>query len=420
MTNIDIDSPFSNRTAVEALRNGVPNGKAVDILGSNQPSAETQFRDLLNSDFPEEHWVDTPRSLMISGDFGTGKSHLLEYFKHLALSENYICSMISVSKETPFNKLGTVFKSAIDEGIVPNNVGHMINEISILLNYQSREYVNFFQWVNNQDEGDIHQIFPASVAVNEHSPDLEIASKMRNFWAGEKLLQSDINSGLDIIKQKQNYKFRAPAQKLLEPQRLRFVLELIKAAGYKGWVVLIDEFETISSYSILQRAQSYAELARWLGLIPNEVYPGLVTVVSISDDYQLSILEEKGDRDTVVPRLRAKNDDAGAAKAKAGMAAISERLTLDEVDEITINSTLEQIRVLYEKSYGWATPPFESSSQANAGYQRRMRYKIRSAISQWDLKRLFPEINPEIVVEEFKLGYEEDKAMESIEEATND
>jgi len=416
MTNIDIDSPFSNRTAVEALRNGVPNGKAVDILGSNQPLAETQFRDLLNSDLPEEHWVDNPRSLMISGDFGTGKSHLLEYFKHLALSENYICSMISVSKETPFNKLGTVFKSAIDEGIVPNNVGHMINEISILLNYESREYVNFFQWVNNQDEGDIHQIFPASVAVNEHCPDLEIASKMRNFWAGEKLRQSDIRSGLNMIGQSQNYKFRAPSQKILEPQRLRFVLELIKAAGYKGWVVLIDEFETISSYSILQRAQSYAELSRWLGLIPNEVYPGLVTVVSISDDYQLSVLEEKGDRDKVVPRLHAKNDDAGAAKARVGMAAISERLTLDEVDETTVNNTMEQIRVLYEKSYGWNTPPFESSSQASAGYQRRMRYKIRSAISQWDLKRLFPEINPEIVVEEFKPGYEEDKAMEFTEE----
>ena len=419
MTNIDIESPFSNRTAIEALRNGVPNGKAVDILGSNQPIAEAKFQDLLDSNVSDEHWIDNSRSLVISGDFGTGKSHLLEYFKHLALSQNFICSMISVSKETPFNKLGSVFKAAIDEGVVPSNVGQMINEITILLDFNSQEYARFFQWANNQSEDDLHQIFPASLIVNEKSPDLEVTSKMRNFWSGEKLLQSDIRSGLNLIGQERNYKFRAPRQRDLEPQRLRFVLELIKAAGYKGWVILIDEFETIASYSILQRAQSYAELARWLGMVPGEIYPGLITVASITDDYELSILNEKGDRDNVGPRFQNRDEPQNAAKATAGMLAISERMVLEEIDEATIDRTLEKIRQLYEKAYGWDASPFKSNSQMSAGYQRRMRYKIRSAISQWDLQRLFPEVAPDIVAEEFKLDYEEDKDLESGEHSTD-
>ena len=41
---------------------------------------------------------------------------------------------------------------------------------------------------------------------------------------------------------------------------MRFVLELVKAAGYRGWIVLIDEIELVANYSVLQRARSYAEL----------------------------------------------------------------------------------------------------------------------------------------------------------------
>ena len=35
---------FSYRTAIEALRNGVPNKAAVKILGSNQADAEAELR----------------------------------------------------------------------------------------------------------------------------------------------------------------------------------------------------------------------------------------------------------------------------------------------------------------------------------------------------------------------------------------
>ena len=412
MVNIDIESPFSNRTAIEALRNGVPNRKAVDILGSNQPNAETKFQHLLNTDISEEIWTNNPRSLLVSGDFGTGKSHLLEYFKHLALSENYICSMISVSKETPFYKLGSVVKAAIDNGVVPDNVGQMIHEISPLLKVNSKEYAEFFHWANSQ-ESKLHPIFPASLAVHEDTSNTGTASKMRDFWSGEKLFQNDIKSALKEINQLNNYTFTAPKQQELESQRFRFVLELIKAAGYKGWMVLIDEFETISSYSILQRAQSYAELARWLGLIPGEIYPGLIAVASISEDYELSILSQKGDRPNAKVKLLQRGNPSGAAQAEAGMIAISERLTLEEISEEIVNSTLEKIRLLYERAYGWDAPTFESNPNANAEYQRRMRYKIRSAISQWDLKRLFPESNPDIESEEFRRGYEEDKDLES-------
>jgi hypothetical protein len=44
----------------------------------------------------------------------------------------------------------------------------------------------------------------------------------------------------------------------LTRQRLRFVPRLIAAAGYSGWVLLLDEVELVGRYSVLQRRRSYA------------------------------------------------------------------------------------------------------------------------------------------------------------------
>jgi len=58
------------RLAVEALRNGVPSKEAVAKLGSNQPRVEKKFIELLEN-------ANNPNSqgMLVSGDFGTGKSH---------------------------------------------------------------------------------------------------------------------------------------------------------------------------------------------------------------------------------------------------------------------------------------------------------------------------------------------------------
>ena len=143
MTYNDPDAErFSYRTALEALRNGVPNKEAVKILGSNQPEAEAVFQGLLDADAESMVPPGNTRSTLISGEFGTGKSHMLEHFEHMALSQNYVCSRIAVSKQTPFYSLQKVFKAAIDNGVVPGRVGQMVEELGFVLEPHSNRYVN--------------------------------------------------------------------------------------------------------------------------------------------------------------------------------------------------------------------------------------------------------------------------------------
>ena len=176
----------------------------------------------------------------------------------------------------------------------------------------------------------------------------------------------------------------------MPPQRLRFAIELIKGAGYKGWVVLLDEVELVGYYSLLQRGWSYAELTRWMGQAANETYPGLVVVGTVTDDFEPKILGTygKNDRDYVVPRLRVRNDDAVAARAETGMRLLEQEcMPLNPPTDAEVREMVEKLRQIYSDAYGWPAPALPGETRG-AGYQNRMRYKVRAAINEWDLLRL--------------------------------
>ena len=396
------------RRAIEALRNGVPNRGAVSILGSTQPQAEQQFQERLS---PNDG--GGRRGLLISGDFGAGKSHLLAHFENLALDRNFVCSRIAVSKETPFYDLGKMFRAAADSGRLPDGrVGAMVDEIgNRLAGPRDERYARFFQWADGSDCG-LHRIFPATLLVHERLADQEVLNAIRWFWSGDKVAVGDVKRGLRQIGQQGVYQFRAPKLRELPPQRLRFVLEMIKTAGYRGWVVLIDELELIGSYSLLQRARSYAEVARWMGEVDDAAYPGLVVVAAFTEDFVQRILEDKGDRLKVPARLRERGEGHMARQAELGMRWLSSRRTrLTEVTDDAVEEAVEHIRRIYSRAYHWQPQEFVAAT-GGAGYQKRMRYKVRAAITTWDLQRLRPDSNPDMEIEEYHAAYQEDRELE--------
>ena len=408
------NNALTSRRALEALRNGVPNSEAVRILGCNQPSAESQFEDMLTKTADRDNPPSDASGMLVSGDFGSGKSHLLTYLEQKALSRGFVCSKVAISKETPLYDLGKVFKSAVDNGRMPNRAGRLIEELGQALRPNSPEYVNFFRWANDTESNGLSQMFPASLLVHERSRDLELNSEIEYFWSGDRIKISRVKDGLRQIGQLQSYSFRAPKAAELPPQRLRFVIELIKAAGYKGWVVLLDEIELIGSYSILQRGRSYAELTRWLGQAVGELYPGLVTVGTATVDFAPAIINpsgEKKDRDYVAAKLETRYGNI-VARAETGMRLLEQNcIPLNEPTGAEVRETVGKLREIYSAAYGWPAPALQAETRG-AGYQNRMRYKVRASINEWDLLRLYPDYRPETEGEEFRHSYEENVDLE--------
>ncbi len=406
-------SSLRNRRALEALRNGVPNGDAVAALGCNQSAVERDFNSLLSRVQKDGDAPDSGLSMLVAGDFGSGKSHLLGYLETQALAQDFVCSRVVISKETPLFNMEKVFKAAVENGRVPNVTGHMVEEVAQKLDYDSNRYTQFFQWANREDNK-LSRLFPATLTVHEKVNDLELSNEITWFWSGEKIPLKRVRDGLKSVNQLQSYSFRAPPARDLPPQKLRFVLELIKAAGYRGWVVLMDEIELVANYSVLQRARSYAELARWMGQAADAKYPGLIVVSTITSDYASKVLDEKEDRDKAAERLRARQrdeDNIAAARAETGMRLIEREVhLLAEPDDQTLSALYERLRTIHSEAYGWDAPQIDYG--IGLGGRRRIRSFVRRLINEWDLRRLYPGSNPDIEETEFKLNYAEDKDLE--------
>ena len=384
------------------------------MLGCNQPKAENQFKDLLTRAADSDNPPSGALGMLVSGDFGTGKSHLLTHLEHQALSQGFVCSKVAISKETPFYDLGKMFKSAVDNGRMPNRNGRLIEELGQALKPDSLGYANFFQWANETKFNGLSQMFAASLLVHERSMDLELNTEIENFWAGDRILISRVKRGLRQIGQMKSYSFRAPKAADLPPQRLRFVVELIKAAGYKGWVVLLDEIELVGSYSILQRGRSYAELARWLGHASGETYPGLVVVGTVTGDFASEIISPGGtkkDRDYVAAKLETRHGDK-VDRAVSGMNLLERTcMPLNTPTPADVQSTVNRLREIYDAAYDWRAPE-QAGRVGGAGIWGRMRYQVRAAINEWDLLRLYPDSRPETEGNEYRTKYDEDVDLE--------
>ena len=413
MIDGEITSKLKNRRALEALRNGVPNGDAVAALGCSQPDVEREFNALLTRVSNEGDAANSSAGMLVAGNFGSGKSHLLGYLETQALAENFVCSRVVISKETPLFDMDKVFKAAVENGRAPGITGHLVDEMAHNLDYNSEDYAAFFKWANQEDNA-LHRILPATLMVYEKHREPELLNKITWFWSGEKIQVKEVRDGLRDIAQAQAYSFRAPTARELPLQRLRFLLELIKAAGYRGWVVLMDEIELVASYSVLQRARSYAELTRWMGQATGEEYPGLIVVGTVTADFAEEVLDHKEDRDKAALRLRARQrdeDNIAAARAETGIRLIDRGVRpLAEPDDAMLHNLYDHLKAIHSDAYAWTAPDIDHGIRP--GGRRIIRRFVRRWINEWDLRRLYPESEPDIEETELTFSYEEDTTLE--------
>ncbi len=394
------------RRAIEALRNGVPNRDAVRSLGCDQPRAEEEFDRLLAAAGSGGE-AEGSTGMVVSGDFGEGKSHLLAYLHQRALDERFVCSKVAISKETPLYNLDKVFQSAVANASVPDHNGRLIEELALSAKLDSTSFGEFYGWVANEVRRErLSPMFQATLVAYECSDNLDLKGRIEGFWSGGRLNSSDLKRGLRAVGKREFCAFRAPRLADLPPQRTRFLLELVKGAGYSGWVVLLDEIELIGSYSQLQRGRAYAEFARWFGRAPGHRYPGLVGVGAVTGDFAIAFISSSGrrkDSDYIGSKLSARPRDQHLAQpAEAGMSLLqNDCIPLKVLDEEAERAALVRLRELYSEAYGW-TAPDPQRIRHPVGVQNRMRYKVRSAINEWDLTRLDPESAPETVADDFR------------------
>jgi hypothetical protein len=404
------DHAVASRRSIEALRAGVPNRSAVRELGTDQKQIEAKFVDLLSKVAVERAAGRALPGFMVQGGFGSGKSHLLEWLEHVALEQGFGVSRVVVSKETPLGDPHKVFRAAIENLTLPNRLGGLA-ELVEGLKPESDAFAELTRVVEDPAWA-FDPLFRATLAVYRRLPsDVDFQDRIVAFWGGDRIAVRDLKRQLRLA----GYSvpdLRARRIAELAIPRFRFVAQLIAAAGYTGWVVLLDEVELVASLSLVARARSYAVLAALGGQLVGRSIPGLLMIGAVTDDFADEVLRKRRDEEKIEQKW-ANSDPALVAEVQAGIAFL--RHNWERIRRPTpegLRRTQDRVREIYAAAYGsW---PAEAPL-GEPGPQRSMRQHVRDWITRWDLNRLYPGYQPEIEVKEVEPDLSERPDLEATE-----
>jgi P-loop Domain of unknown function (DUF2791) len=404
-------SATAARSAIEALRAGVPNRSAIRLLGTNESVLSRDFLDrlrLCDTALRDDAQVE---GIVIAGAFGAGKSHQLGYLAGLAQQENFVVSQVPISKETPLFDPGRLFVAAIHAAVVPGANDDVMTAVMTRLHPNSDPYETLELWTSGEvQKGRLSSLFAALLyLIPRRGINPDDLAKIARFFGGGKLSVTEAKRWLRGEGAAKLFDLKPTREADLATQRLRFAPRLFRAAGYCGWCILLDEVELIGRYSPLQRGRSYAEVLRWLGMDKEESVPGLVTVAAISDDFPAEMFGQRRDDEFIPPRLEARGSKQQAALARKGITLLERpERKLNPPDEAALRRSLDKISGLYRDAYGWTPPDIEVGERLGS---KSMRQYVKSWITSWDMERLYRE-TPHIKVDNIAIDYTESTEIE--------
>jgi hypothetical protein len=398
------------RSAIEALRAGVPNRAAIRLLGTNESALSQELLDrlrLCDTALRDEAQVE---GMIIVGDFGAGKSHQLGYLGELAQQENFIVSQVPISKETPLFDSARLFAAAIRAAAVPDANDDMMTAVMRRLRPNSDGYEALEVWTTAEvRKGRLSSLFAALLhLIPRRAIDPDDHDRMARFFGGRKLNVTIAKGWLRDTGAAKLFDLKPVREAELALQRLRFAPRLVRAAGYSGWCVLLDEVELIGRYSPLQRGRSYAELARWLGLDKQEPIPGVMTVAAVTSDFH-DLMFNRRDDELIPPRVEERGSKQQAELARKGIALLEQpEPKLSPPDETALRRSLDKISGLYRDAYSWTPPDIEMGERLGS---KSMRQYVKSWITTWDMERLYGE-TPQIEADTIPIDYTESSDIE--------
>lgn len=397
--------------AVEALRAGVPNRDVVRLLEPHQNDVAERFEALLDATTDTDPDATFQEGLLLEGDFGTGKSHWLERLRHVALQQNFVCSSVVINKETPLHSLDKIYRAAVEEARLPDKSGSALSEIAHTYSAENAPgYGELFDWVRSHATLDPR--FQATLHLFQRSTDEELKEKIIGEWMGQPMYVNDLKAALKELGETA-YKIERPQrdQQLL---RFEFLTRFFRSAGYAGWVLLLDESEMVSKYTIRQRGQAYAHLAQLMGLEKKNRVPGLACVFTITKDYAGQVLHgRKNDLVNVPAKLEGRREEPCIPAAQIGMRAIQKNgIDLRPPTPAQIEDIYQRARKIYGEAYSWDAP--ELQNRREYSISTGLREYLRSWINGWDLRRLY-NYDSDTVAEKLTMSYDEDKDLQKDE-----
>ncbi len=364
---------FEARHVIEALRSGIPSRAVGQYFSDARPGI---MKDL-STRLTEVSEQGKAGGMVVCGKYGEGKTHLLNTVFNMAHAENMVVSFLSLSKETPMDKLYLLYGKVMQNTYLPRRLQPGIFQELEKISANSPMAGEMLLFAAKQLETDkLYYLFRSY--LNTEDPDEKF------------LLQADLEG--DFVTNaslKKIYRriFGEPAkynQNFSKTKHCRdyfsFMSRLFLQMGYHGWVILVDETELIGRSGKKARLNAYRNMASFL--FPEKAPASTFSLFALSASYVEDVIEGKHEYEN----LEASDwgeADRDTVRSVLGILTHAPQLlplTREEIQEV-----LMKIQEFHGRAYGWAPQlPVETLMHATQSGGYLLRTKIRAAIEFLD------------------------------------
>ena len=362
---------FEARHVIEALRSGIPSRAVGQYFSEARPGIMKEISGHLD----ETCETGKSKGMIIAGKYGEGKTHLLNTVFSMAHSNNMVVSYLSLSKETPFDKLYLVYQKLVNNTFLPKRVQPGFTQILEKMTPGSPAANELLLYAAKHLETDkLYYLLRAYLNTEDLDEKFMLQADLEGDFIANVLLKQIYRR---IYNERVKYNVNFSKTKHCRDY-FSFLSRLFRLMGYNGWVILIDETELIGRLSKKARLNAYRNMAQFL--LPDERLEGIYTLFALGDSYTEDVIETKHDYENLEEIYPEQQEPV-----RTVLNLITRAQQLAPLTDSEIREVLKKIQVFHGRAYDW-NPNISMgtilAATQSGGYL--LRTKLRAAIELLD------------------------------------
>ncbi len=395
--NMKVFFDMESRHIIEALRSGVPSRIVGRCFSDARPKVLRELSERLN-DICERQ---KSSGMIICGKYGEGKTHLLNTVFNMASENNMVVSYLSLSKETPIDKLHMLYPKLMANTYLPKRQQPGFTQVFDTMTAGSRIASEMISYAAGQLETDkLYYLLRACLNTEDAEEKFQLLADLEGDFIANATLRQIYKR---IFNQTVKYNVNFSKTKHVRDY-FAFMSHFFVQLGYSGWAILIDEGELMGRLSKKGRLNAYRNMAYFL--FPQREFESVFTLFAYSASYVEDVVIGKHDFENLEEIHPVEPEPM-----RSVLNLIVKTPQLAPLTEKEICEILEKIREFHGKAYEWEakidTEDLVKASE-NGGYLLRTR--IRAAIELLDQKYQYGDAGKTVIgaVAEGSYGEEAD------------
>lgn len=397
---------FEARRVIEALRSGISSRAVGHYFSSARPKIMNEIGKALDNTVENR----TSGGMIITGKYGEGKTHLLNTVFNMAHERDMVVTLVSLSKETPFDKLYLVYQKVVQGTYLPGRLqpgfGHIFEKMAL----KSPVSADLLEYILRNLETDrLYYLLKSYLGTEDDEEKFMLLADLEGDFTTNNILKK-IYKRIFTEKVAYNTNF---AKTKHSADYFAFLGRLFSALGYSGWVILFDEAELIGRLGKKARLNAYLNLAKFLFPGQESNLEAVYSFFAFNASFVPDVIESKNEFENLDASLMSLDD---RANVKNILNAISSSPQLVPLNEQEIMTIIEKIRDFHAKAYDWE-PNIDLFSvfaaTEKSGYLLRTR--IRTAVELLDQHFQYKAAGNIKVGELGQIKFDEEDDMPSLE-----